>query len=480
MFERIKALIRQVMNKLLNKGTIQNELKVDIAVTDRMANNIDLWIKLYENRAPWLSKTVKSANLSASIASEIARLVTIEFESEIVNNDYLNEQYQTVIKNIRRYTEYACAKGGLVFKPYINGSNIEVDYVQADGFYPTAYNSRGEITGAVFVETKVEGEYRYTRLEYHNLTSEGYKITNTAFMSRTAQLISDIEDLGKQVPLSAVDDWAGLEPEVTITNVDKPLFCYFKMPGANTIEPSSPLGVSVFSRAIGLIREADKQYSRILWEYEGSELAIDADVDLFTKDRNGNSIMPEGKERLYRKLDMQDNNSKWNVFSPAIRDSNLFNGFNQLLRRIEFNCGLAYGTISDVQDVDKTATEIKASKQRSYSTVKDIQNSLQDTLEHLAYVMNVWAVIAGLSDNSDYEMSFNWDDSIIIDKDADLLSMQQDVASGLIRPELYIAKKYGVTEKEALKMMPDTASLVTDNPLDKGGNQDTNLPEGNS
>lgn len=32
--------------------------------------------------------------------------------------------------------------------------------------------------------------------------------------------------------------------------------------------------------------------------------------------------------------------------------------------------------------------------------------------------------------------------------------MQQDAAGGFIRKELYVAKKYGVSEEEALKMMP--------------------------
>ena len=32
--------------------------------------------------------------------------------------------------------------------------------------------------------------------------------------------------------------------------------------------------------------------------------------------------------------------------------------------------------------------------------------------------------------------------------------MQQDATAGIIRKEIYIAKKYGVSEEEALKMMP--------------------------
>ena len=470
MFSRLKSIIRQVINKLFNRGTIEKKLKVDIAVTDKMALAIDLWTKLYENRAPWLSDTVKPLNLPAAISSEFARLVTLEFESEITGNDYLNEQYQEVIKQIRNYTEFACAKGGLVFKPYVNGKNIEIDLVQADNFFPTCYNSRGEITGAVFVETKIIGDDRYTRLEYHNLTEKGYYISNSAFLLKNAQNVYyNNDDLGKQIPLQSIEEWAELQEETLIANVDKPLFAYFKMPMANAIENSSPIGVSVYSRAIDLIKEADKQYSRILWEYEGSELAINGSIDAFKLNPAGDFILPEGKERLYRVFDFSSNdtNKLLDVFSPAIRDTSLFNGLNQILRKIEFNVGLAYGTLSDVKETAKTATEIKTSKQRSYSTVKDIQKALERALKDLAYAMNVWALIYGLTKNVKYDMSFNWDDSLVIDKDTDLLSMQQDVVSGLIRPELYIMKKYGVTEKEALKMMPDTEDSTKPLPYDE-------------
>ena len=35
-----------------------------------------------------------------------------------------------------------------------------------------------------------------------------------------------------------------------------------------------------------------------------------------------------------------------------------------------------------------------------------------------------------------------------------IASMQQDAVAGFIRKELYVAAKYGVSEEEALKMMP--------------------------
>lgn len=443
--------IGQVIRKMLGREKIKDAIGVEVAVSDKMANEIDLWAKMYKNEPPWKEKNIKLCGLPAAIAGEFARLVTLELKTEVTGNDFINEEYQAVVSDIRKYTEYACAKGGLAMKPYASEGHIEVDMVQADRFFPTKFNSRGEVTAAVFAESLTVGKKVYTRLEYHQHEGTMYHINNKVFVK---QDLDNVEVLGKEVPLTAVPEWANLQEEVTLKNVKMPLFAYFKIPNANNVDDTSPLGVSVYSRAINDIKEADNQWTRLLWEFEGSELAIDADITLFKKDDKGNYEFPKGKDRLFRMMDLDDNAEKYKVFAPAIRDENLINGFNAILRRIEFNVGLAYGTLSDPNTVDKTAEEIKASKQRSYSTVSDIQKSLQTALEQLVYAMDVMAQLSGLSDRKKYEMSFDWDDSIVIDKEQELASMQQDAVAGFIRKELYVAAKYGVSEEEALKMMP--------------------------
>lgn len=140
---------------------------------------------------------------------------------------------------------------------------------------------------------------------------------NKAFVR---QDLDNVEVLGKEVPLSAVPEWANLEEAVTILHVKKPLFAYFKIPNANNVDDSSPLGVSVYSRAVDDIKEADYQWTRILWEYEGSELAIDGDVSLFKRKENGEFDLPKGKERLFRMMDFDDDKDQYKVFAPPIRD----------------------------------------------------------------------------------------------------------------------------------------------------------------
>ena len=453
MFRKLFNAIRQVVRKIFSKKSIEDAIKIDLPISDEMTEAIELWSQMYKDKAPWLDDdNTKSLNLPSAIAGELARLATIEMKSEITAKEssnseraeYLNEQYQKVIDDIRIVTEYAAALGGLIFKPYIDGENIAVDYVLADEFIPVKYDSASNITAVIFIERIRKGRKNYTRLEYHDLLKEGYYISNTAYVNENGD-----ESLGYQVPLTEVEEWADLEPEILLTNVEKPLYSYLKMPMANTIDTRSPLGISVYARAVGLIEEADKQYSRILWEYEGSELAINASMDLFKAD----NTLPKGKERLYRKLDT-DAEDFFEPFSPAIRDESLFNGLNKILQRIEFACGLAYGTLSDVQLVEKTAEEIKVSKQRSYSTVVDIQKAIKTALTDLVYAMDVYVTLGELAPAGEYDISFEFDDSLVVDSKTEQAIMLQEVSAGLIKPEIYLMRRYGVSEEQARKMMP--------------------------
>lgn len=438
--------IRQVISRLFKKKDIKDATGIDVATSEEMSRAIALWTAMYEDKAPWVDNDkVKSMNLPATIANEIARLVTLEMKSEVAGNEFLNEQYQRVIEDMREVTEYAAAKGGLIFKPYVDGDRIAVDYVQADLFFPTKYDSSGNITGCIFVDRKKKSSVIYSRLEQHELAEGGYRITNRAYKNTVGD-----DSLGNRIPLTAVEEWKDLSPEVFIPDIEKPLYGYFKIPITNNIDTRSPLGCSVYSRAVNLIKEADKQYSRILWEYEGSELAINASSDLF----KANGKLPEGKDRLYVKIDT-DQEDFFKEWSPQIRDQSLFNGLNRLLQRIEFACGLAYGTLSDMQMVAKTATEIKASKQRTYSTVSDIQKSLEHALTDLVDAMNVWARLYRLGSSGDYEVSFEWDDSLVMDMDTEYNLMLREVSAGILKPEYYLKRRYGVTDEQLKEMMPE-------------------------
>ena len=377
--------------------------------------------------------------------------------------EYLDTQYKKLKKQLRKQIEYGIAKGGLVIKPYLvanevdgkeNDWQIEFDFIQADAFYPLAFNASGQITEAAFIQTQVEKDVTYRRLEYHKWQNNKVTVINKAFKSTNNQNQGDMSgvDLGQEVPLSSVSAWKDLEPNATIENIQKPLFAYFRMPEANTIDTSSPLGVSGYSRAEQLIKDADMQYSRLLWEYEGGELAIDIDRDAmaFKEDGKGNThtVAPTMQARLYRTVDLGESDT-YQPYNPTLRDGSFITGLNTILMRIEDVTGLSRGTLSDAASEARTATELKILKQRSYQTNADIQQAIEDTLRDVIYIMNAYCDLYKITPDGEYDVNFEWDDSIITDVDAELGKQITLLQNGLTSKEEVRMWYYGETERQA-------------------------------
>lgn len=318
-----------------------------ILLSDRMQKAARLWQRVYENDPPWLEDgRVKGMNLLPVISGEVARLAVLEMGWEVTGSgraEYLSRQVEPVRRRLRRYLEYAVGKGGLVLKPYLTGREIQVEMVQPDGFVPLETGPDGQLAGAVFFERLRRGERFFTRLEEHRITDRGVLVVNRAFVSSSAG------QTGREISLEAVPQWSGLAPMALLPGRKRPLFVYLRMPFGNTVEPECPLGVCIGAGAMELLEEADRQYSRLLWEFEGGELAVDADSTYLTGGR-----MPQTTRRLFRSLNTGAD--FYHVYNPAFRDESLRAGLNELLRRIEFACGLSYGVISDPGQRELTAT----------------------------------------------------------------------------------------------------------------------------
>ena len=168
MFSEIWNKIKERIGKMLGAKTIEQVLGVKSSVSQEMEAAITLWSKMYENKAPWLHEATKdnliritSLGLPSLIASEKARMATLEMEVEInapmeeieepnpdyvppgvdengmptlgqgamtikknvpkgntQRADFLSDEFDKVKKSIRRQLEYGIAMGGLIIKPY--------------------------------------------------------------------------------------------------------------------------------------------------------------------------------------------------------------------------------------------------------------------------------------------------------------------------------------------------------------------------
>ena len=313
----------------------------------------------------------------------------------------------------------------------------------------------GNVISAVFIYKTTQGRDKFTRLEFHGFDDDNrYVVTNKAFRSRGGK------EYGQEVDLTLIDEWAHLESEA-ILDVNKPLFVYLTTPYANNKDIKSPLGVSVFTKIGHLLEDADRQWANIDMEYEKKKVRIMLSNNMvpFMGDMSEMSDDIDDIKELF--ILFENEESRIDVFSPEIRDRSMFARLEEIKRMIEFSAGLAYGSLSKVDNVEKTAEEIRSGKERSYNTVRDMQKSLKKALSELVEVLVIMGQEAGLVGEVDYETTFYFDDSIVIDEMSDITLMYQEVKDGVLKPEYYISRRYGITMDEARKRM---GKLFSDEP----------------
>lgn len=434
--------LKGVWQRMFPLKDIKQALGVKLAITDDMMQSIEMWQKCFAGQAFWLSDSVISLRLEQAITREFANITLNEMTAS-VSNDKLQKIFETATEDLNSELQSGLATGAMVIKP-LGGDKVQ--YISANAFVPIEFDARHRLVKVIFPEFKKIGDNYYTRLEYHSLDKDkGLTITNTAYVSASEG------QLGREIPLAAVDEWASLPNAVTYPAMLRPAFGYFRTPIKNTIDGSS-CGVSVYANDINLIRKIDTQFGRLDWEFESGERAIHVDAAAFKK---------EGTEklnkRLYKAVDVDlGDNELFKDFSPAIRQSDITDGLNTYLRRLEFSVGLAYGDLSDPETVAKTATEILSAKNRKYNTVSAIQKQLKYCLDDLVYALAFYNSLT----TSGYTFVCDFKDSILTDEQTERTQDIQDLSLGIMRPDEYRMKWYGEDEKTAKKNLPQSSEVV--------------------
>ena len=435
---------------MFERTDLKQVLGSEIELTAQMIDAIDLWQNMLTGSAPWTNK-MPSMGLESGICREFADVAINEMQAKVEDNESLDQIFQMAIRELNENLQDGLALGSLIIKPLLGG---RVEYVTADNFIPIRFDNDRPVD-CVFIERKQINENKfYHRLERHTLTPAGLTITNKAYQSTSSARI------GTQVSLDAVEVWAGLPDEISYPGMNRIDFGYYRNPLKNRID-GSQCGVSVYSgTAVDRIKDADVQAARLDWEYESGERAIHVDERALKTGVNGQKSVAKTHKRLYRGLNIdQKNDDLFKEYSPVMRDDSYRQGLENALRRVEFSVGLAYGDLSDAQYVEKTATEIKAAKQRKYNRVAAIQENLRACLEDLVDALAFY----NSSYTTSYSLSCSFNDSILTDEEAERNQDRQDVSMGVMRLEEYRAKWYGEDIETALANLPEQAGSVLDN-----------------
>lgn len=459
MFDGFKRFWKGFM-RMFGYMTLKQIVGKDITLSDNMINAINQWKQMLNGEADWITDSVVSLGIEEGICREFADCVLVEMETS-VSNERLDKIYQKNIVGLNESLQEGLALGSFVLKPL--GQTV-AEFISADKIIPISFGDDGKPNDIAFLTVKKVGETDYfTRFERHYFINGNLTIENKCFHSQTAS------DIGLPCSLEAVEEWANIEPgPITYPGMNRMDFGYYKNPIKNKVDGSA-CGVSVYDSAVDLIRKADIQGARLDWEYESGERAIHVDSKALKQDKStGRFGMASLNKRLYRGLNLEVGKDQelLKEYSPEMRDEAFKRGLEEYRREIEFSVGLAYGDLSDVQDVAKTATEIKVSKNRKYNRVTAIQNNLYDCLEDFAAGLAFYNSML----NSGYEFSCKFNDSILTDEEAERKQDMADVAAGFMHHWEYRMKWYNEDEDTAKANVPEQNQVMGDSiPISQNG-----------
>ena len=428
-------------------------------------------------------RTLATMNAGKMACSQMARYVWNErcsITASMKSNpqdDLLNAFLQHVLKDNRfgsafgDLLEKSFALGGGALKEWVeipkdeNGNDIgegkvRIGYTMASQFVPTAWDN-AKVTSGIFVSREARDGYYYTVVEWHHWDGTTYRITNDLYR----QPIKGAEPqniLGWWYPLDKV--YPLLSPDTTIEDVHQAFFQYVRPFGANYADDNSPLGMSIYAPALNTLHGLDIMFDSLQREFVLGKKRIIAPARAMKQSAGVNNGRPDryfdADDEVWEAL-ATDNPEDLKIYDNSVdlRVEPHIAGINGDLSILCAQIGFDPGTLSfDATRGLKTATEVISENSKTYGTVKAHENLLKDALEDMVHAIFDLAVRYGLTWEGKtiesliaggYDVSVQFDDSIIEDKNAEINRGVMMVGSGLMSRKKFMVDVLGYTPEEA-------------------------------
>ncbi len=333
----------------------------------------------------------------------------------------------------------------------VNGENIlsssgsiQLDYLTASNIIPITFRY-GRIIDVAFVSEVTEKGKKYVYLETHILTDGGYRITNEYFTIRSGVLILQ--------PLPA-----GIAPAV-VTGSSTPLFAVFSPNIVNNIDGSNGLGISIYSDAIDNLQGVDLGYNNFCRDLKLGGKKVFYNQELVRRDSDGNALTPDDiMQQLFVQMGDSFAADKEQIteYNPTLRVEENKGAVQAQLDYLSFKCGL--GTkryqFNPSGNVTVTATQYNGDRQEMIQNANKHYIPIEKALKQVVRaILWVGREILGQPVDPDTGIKIVFEDSYIIDKEAERQRDLQDVRDGIMQKWEYRVKWYGDDEETAKKMV---------------------------
>lgn len=390
--------------------------------------------------------------------------ITLEGQKEQDFVDRVFDENNFLVKS-NEMQEAAFALGTVAFIPRVVGmeatetgpipgsaSGIVMDYVTVEHIWPLAWQN-GIITECAFDSIVTVNGEQYCYLQIHHKVNDLYDIENRIYHYRNDNVDAEL----------ALSDVPGFElvPPVVHTGSNRRQFVIDRPNIANNFD-DSPLGISVYANAIDIMK--------------GVDIAYDSYVNEFVLGKKRIMVKPAATEFLDGEPIFDSDDLVFYVLPEDVQDGAIITPIDMTLRTAEHNtgiqdqlnllsskCGFGENHYRFDQGSVATATQVISENSTMFRTIKKHEIILEQVLIELCriilYLGNT-AMNAGL--NEDVEISVDFDDSIIEDKQSDFARDMQLLNAGIMNDWEFRSKWMNEDEATAKKMLPKMEDMTTE------------------
>lgn len=334
-----------------------------------------------------------------------------------------------------------------------NASGIVLDYVTIENIYPLSWQN-GYISECAFSSEVTRGGKDYLYLQIHRREDNGnYVIENRIYRYDNEQLADE--------QLVNVKGFENIPP-VVHTGSDKRQFVIDRPNIANNVNYLLPTGIAVYANAIDVL--------------QGVDIAYDSYVNEFKLGKKRIMVKPSAAQYLDGTPAFDPDDVVFYVMPEDTEDGAVVTPIDMTLRTAEHNTGIqdqlnilsskcGFGETYYRFDGGSvaTATQVISENSTMFRTIKKMEIVLEQALVELCRILlrlGNTAMNAGL--NEDVEISIDFDDSIIEDKQTDFSRDMQLLNAGIMNDWEFRMRWMNEDEETAKAALPKMQDMTTE------------------
>lgn len=387
------------------RGCQQGFAAADIT-TAQMRQAIREWFDLYFD-----TRTTEQEDpcqkIPYTVVHKITRAAFSEYRAQ-TENPFAGKILKALDARRKKAMQMALIGGECWLKPVAAGLGFRFGVVNRANVLIFGRDGMGNITDMGMAEHVAADRYYYTLLERRTLEGGALTITNRLFRSDAPG------SLGKAVNLSELPQYAGLPERITFPEEMGLGLAALRTPMENCVDGSED-PVSVYAAAVGLIHNINRNEAQLNGEFQRGESRIITSSDFMRREEDGSRSF---SDHIFVGLDEDPENIGVTIFSPQLRESSFLARKQDYLRSVESIIGLKRGLLSQVEAVQRTATEIASSAGDYNLTVMDFREAWEDTVRQALTICGCLGRLQGIpgaGKGNPEEVTFFWGNGVLFD-----------------------------------------------------------------